>query len=855
MQTFYYSLFSIVSFIAIVTTHCLSFQRMDHRVLVFKTHAKREISKPFCDSVTSQLSEICKKCRLATSLGHPLYNKPPSFIVIGGQNTEGVINVDSLSSAPSHPYLSPLSLSEKLHSALDSLPSPSPATCITTFLWLSDIPPDGFPVSLYGSLSRGVSWHKAGLTILSEEASADSPPPWLRDLRGELCPCLSSLGEHLAPLTHTAWRGDLAFYQEDEDSGPSLASVPGFQLQADFEPLQLLLRQLETQREESDDGKPLTPGKYYSSRLELVSEVCVHAIPPQLMTGHRLRLTTPLLETGEGEGDLRRHLMEELFPSYASGQGLIFKLKYSTDQPRYSEKMSTEEWKSQVVNCNFQPTPPCADLGFNVGSLTMVLTQDPLEEEYCSRPISTKTGFLLKSVSDSKSSGLLRQAMLKGPPKTTEEHLTEFKDLVEGLDLPKFWIDHRKLLELQRYIKKVQATVITGLFEQESEFLKNNSIEDVLRAIQDKLLEDTGISYFRQPLTGEHIDEIIESARRINMIPKDVAPGDWQEKRFLRFLDLHSKQSENKSLSKILQPSETDYVILEAAQLLKHFTKQGEALQQLEIVEAKNKNCPMRPQKNKEDYEKLLADNFDKIDIDFKGFKFKGDNFSKLEFTQYHDVYYNTGDKAEAYDKDCKDKRDHYVGITRETSSTFSVDAEPDKFKVNGAAKKDSQPNSRTEIISKKKKENIPPSKHQVPLRKSPRKQVREGVKVLGAAQHPPPQVAPQGQHTLPEKRKSGGADRKTTGAQQDTSDISDINRKKLRGAVYETLMRKGLDEKHALFKPSFVKLFNICKVYVMDAQSDPRTCTKAFMLEICECNVDNVIKMEKIMAKQRAKK
>jgi hypothetical protein len=32
-------------------------------------------------------------------------------------------------------------------------------------------------------------------------------------------------------------------------------------------------------------------------------------------------------------------------------------------------------------------------------------------------------------------------------------------------------------------------------------------------------------------------------------------------------------------------------------------------------------------------------------------FRFKGENFSAVAFTQYHDVYYNTGEKAEEYDR------------------------------------------------------------------------------------------------------------------------------------------------------------------------------------------------------------
>jgi hypothetical protein len=32
-------------------------------------------------------------------------------------------------------------------------------------------------------------------------------------------------------------------------------------------------------------------------------------------------------------------------------------------------------------------------------------------------------------------------------------------------------------------------------------------------------------------------------------------------------------------------------------------------------------------------------------------YRFKGENFPSVAFTQYHDVYYNTGEKAEEYDR------------------------------------------------------------------------------------------------------------------------------------------------------------------------------------------------------------
>merc|ERR1712192_384695 len=98
----------------------------------------------------------------------------------------------------------------------------------------------------------------------------------------------------------------------------------------------------------------------------------------------------------------------------------------------------------------------------------------------------------------------------------------------------------------------------------------------------------------------------------------------------------------------------------------------------------------MGPQKTKDEYNSFLEDNFDRIkkdDFQFSGFKFKGSNlegssFSQVEFTQYHDVYYNTGDSAETQDRECKERKDQLVGMSRETGSTLSAVSQPQRLKV-----------------------------------------------------------------------------------------------------------------------------------------------------------------------------
>ena len=84
----------------------------------------------------------------------------------------------------------------------------------------------------------------------------------------------------------------------------------------------------------------------------------------------------------------------------------------------------------------------------------------------------------------------------------------------------------------------------------------------------------------------------------------------------------------------------------------------------------------MKPQKTTEEYNSMISENFDLVPSEqfcFKGFKLRENmDFSKVEFTQYHDVYYNTGVSSEVEDIERKNYRDCMVGPHRETKSTFS---------------------------------------------------------------------------------------------------------------------------------------------------------------------------------------
>ena len=311
-----------------------------------------------------------------------------------------------------------------------------------------------------------------------------------------------------------------------------------------------------------------------------------------------------------------------------------------------------------------------------------------------------------------------------------------------------------------------------------------------------------------------------------------------------------SKEKEKKEGANLLAPPDHDYVVLEAKELMKYFTKEEEPSKELEEVRVSSRRCLQRPQKTKEEYNSFLQDNFDRVgkgDFQFSGFKFKGSNlegtsFSTMEFTQFHDVYYNTGDGAQTQDQECKERKDRLVGMARETGSTISAVAQPQRLKV----EKKTPAASTTRRLS--------PRKALVPIASpsTPSKQVevkgslgKSKAELSKVAQHP-------ARRSLVASSSSGG-NNKDPQKKNQGDDLTDTNRKKLRTAVYESLLRKNIKEKMPLFRPCFAKLFNICKMYVIENQiNDPESNSKSSMLEICNVHVGSVIGMETMMSKRK---
>ena len=609
-----------------------------------------------------------------------------------------------------------------------------------------------------------------------------------------LCDCHGLL-EFLSPSL--TWRGSLSF----SDTQLSHVSLPGFEL-----------HHTRDQRHPSTGAGRGEVRRHVSAQLEVVAPVSVTSVlaQPQLVSGERLELRTPLLD--DDQDDLSRHFMTTGFPDPDSGY--LMKLKYSLDKPKLDQNMlKTEQWKKKVINCEFSNHPQ-PGLGSDVHSVNvLVFDEEAADDSDCSRATLKKTVVVLKNAEDLGQLYNLRQSLSQ-----QETDIEDVETVVSGLQ--KFEFDSGNLTKLKHYIRNVQDKVFDLLNESKHHLLERHSEETLLIAIQDEILKNVEmVIRSNGNIDRNDIDQCRKSLEdREEHVNKTVnsITDDWQEVRFLKYLSLYSEQEEQERLAqiKMMKPSEEEYVLLEARELIKYFDSNGLPNKPGEEVEVKNNKGSLRPQKCSEDYEKLMKQNFDIIpDTDFslKGFKFKEEkDFSKIEFTKYHDVYYNTGLDAESFDQQTKTYRDCKVGTLRETKSTFSAD--------DGSS-------TRMKVTTKK---IVVKEKTVTERRSSPRKKVSQPLNNISNKK---PTVVTAARKTRPDKSENkldvsrssdkSGDRRKSGGQESWGGELTEVNRKKLRVAVYTALLSHKIDEKNPLFKKCFPKLFSICKMYIQDGPDE----------------------------------
>ena len=761
---------------------------MERRYLVIRSADVKDNN--FFSNINHQFIDLLKTCSseeivsVDGSVIEPVsgasFSLPPNC----SWQTSSEVSAD-LNDVYSHSSDSLGDLASSVHECLDSLPTPG--TFVLALLWVCDAPPSSPAPQLYGALQRARAWHGASLTLVTQTQA--TPPGWLASLRAEVVSEADldedlGLKEFLSP--YLAWRGSLAFQVDPLNK----VKLPGFELHLDQDDIQTTIQRVNPQPRKARMTK-----KYFSPELEVVTTVPVSSVlaQPQYLTGQRVELKVPVLDHDE----LSENFMAELGDS---GFGYILKLKYSSDKGEYDMNLlKTEHWKQCVINCNFSLDCPCPVLGVDVSSVNILVLDDPREDSDCARATLKKYGVVMKNTCDVNKLYSFQQSLSQ-----STFNIKDMEEVVTGIS--QFNFDDN-FLKLKSYVRRVQAKVLLTLKESNSDLLVNERVEDILVSVQEEILNRYEALVDKRKIDKSDTDKVITAMQKVVDIDNKRANSseDWQELRFLNYLATISEKEEEEraAQSKLLKPSEEEFVVLEAKELIKYFDVNGLPTKSLEEVEIKKKVCPLRPQKSSDDYISMRDKHFTEIantDFSFKGFRFNEDkDFSTIEFTQFHDVYYNTGNVAEDFDTECKNYRDCMVGPHRETMSTFTTG---DNTRVKLVTRRPSEKLDRKERIVRQERRVSPRKKPVLPNVTDKNMQVRKSQK---------------SRLDTSKNSDKGDARRKSGGDPPAPGELSEIHKKKLRIAVYDALHRSKVDEKNPLFKKCFPKLFQICKMYVLE--------------------------------------
>merc|ERR1719234_2232563 len=267
---------------------------------------------------------------------------------------------------------SPPALAAPLHDLLSTLSPPS--STLLSIIWICTEVPSEMEPSLYGALQRAVSWHRGSLLVVSQ---SEKTPAWLQELGaqvasvGSLCSC-HGLSRHISP--NLLWQGDLAFYHEEVDTGPTLLPLGNCQLQAPPSSSQL-------------DQPPLAgPSSFHlAPELEVIASPRLSSLPRHLLTSSKV-----LLVASEGT-EVSSFLTTSLDPPDSA---LLLRLSYSEDAPR-CDQLSTEEWKKRVVEGTWGLHTSRPALGLRLSSHHLLFYKQPLSDHCLNKTHSVFAGVMV----------------------------------------------------------------------------------------------------------------------------------------------------------------------------------------------------------------------------------------------------------------------------------------------------------------------------------------------------------------------------------------------------------------------------------------------------------------------------
>ena len=706
----------------------------------------------------------------------------------------------------------PGKISEIIHTLLDVLPGYGPCGYYLDLVWIiNGVKPEKIMTPLlYGALRRSLEWHNSSLVLVVDRDSYDC---WksFEVMTGELnalIVCLPGTEEttNFPLLELRVWRGQVELLSNPEIGLETLSGQ--FELVGkDFASYS---RWLPSETEDKDN-------LLVSRCLTIMSKCSLSTVPKYLFTDIRFTLK-PFISPDELHSLTHKVLNTDAL--FSENHGVIARLSYCRSSYSFSKpKIGLADWKKYVINANQDDRSTC---GFKS------VANSELYQDYLYMLVFRDSeGSLLAIVLDHTRSGILKSYEVS-QSSVYHKFSAKHRDVEDDVALRQYRLSTpANLSKIQATISQIQSEVLKMLVKSDpdSSLLKGGEIESTLKAIQARVLSRMHNVLMEQSDVKADVndDDIIDAENKM-----EEFDFDWEEKRFLAYVEkIRESAQKSTSLEATMKPS-TDFIILDAREILALFNSEG---------------LPKWPEKQQA-FSRKTGKRIFVINEDLGGdieHRLKTNLiWPEVSCLKYHDLYYNICEDSEDLDVERTRLQRMYLGVN-ETGSTCNMN------ELNKP------------VIVRKKNENNDPETGQAhtdevketasqPLRRSPRKK--------SLSSNIQPRLVRSASYAA--SMKSGTSSR--TGVSQSTNRNSgsksgdELYRKKLRNAVYEALTRQNIDEKHALFRPCFKRLFEITKIYAKDTPRGVSLSTSQWLQNVAEQNSQTVINLEKSIHSQGIK-
>jgi len=771
---------------------------------------------------------------------------------------------------------------------------------------------------LWGALRRAVEWHNASvlIVVVAEQAAERNGEQLLGKWSG-FDPLVEELNAKVVSINEAAknmddvlssemvWRGGMETYNE-ADHAFRANGPPGLRLE-------LIAKDKRTHGNwlnstaataaagtnflapEKTSGKASTAtslsGLQLARNLTLVARCSLASVPTYLLTdfSFNLRISCPVSDDDENSSANLLNSKE----MFGNASGVVARLSYCVSSSggaaaasMYCKpKLSLEDWKKYVIHgnadersgCFLTASEQCADK--ELSNIHILMVNDSESTDKICIVLDPSQGGVLKS----------SQVILDTLHCRKNHHHQQQQSEKEEMVVNRFDLGEKEgggrsrrssgrqqqrrrrrpdVPRIQAFIQRVQATVLTMLNEKDpgSQHLRSDKLEETLREIQARVLSRI-----------DCMSSVRSGLERLDPSPPENNSGKWREdhdeddetvwpeRRLLQHVDYLNEQKRLRNTDhQTMKPSTVgEYVILEAREMLKLFNKDGMAR-----FPEKCEQVKTRASRQTE----VLSNLDDSPGQSIENKLRSDDHYGWPDVTclKYHDLYYNVEyDESEKLDMERMKVQRIHVGVN-ETMSTCHAQNNANASSSNlvitkkatsvggGAAANHKDASKRASESGGGGGANNGGAAAAA-LRRSPRKKASQAkvaplvrqrsnayassIKSGGSSQHQGVKRA-AGSAVLP----SGG------GGKSAPKSADEVFKKKLRIAVYDTLEKRGIDEKHALFRACFKKLYEICKMYAKDApgssasggKSGNSMSTSQWLIKVAEQNADTVINLEK---------